>query len=49
MPWNSQIIDRGVYLQLIKEQAQIAIRKVKVQTVLDQNLHSFYFTSYCWL
>ena len=26
--WNSQIIDRGVHLQLIKEQAQIAIRKV---------------------
>ena len=47
--WNSQIIDRGVYLQLIKEQAQIVIRKVKVQTVLDQNLHSFYFPSCCWL
>ena len=33
MPWDSQIIDRGVYLQLIKEQAQIAIRKVFILRV----------------
>ena len=39
----------GFILQLIKEQAQIVIRKVKVQTILDHNLHSFYFPSYCWL
>ena len=50
--WNFvkvKSLTAGFILQLIKEQAQIVIRKVKVQTVLDQNLHSFYFTSYCWL